>query len=205
MEMRNFNEIMRLDKALHQLAIYDVTKGMIVIPHSLDEAMSFQDKVANRFNYFKRLIQNGECTFNFIKWSVLQENGPFIQKKLDLDDPDFINKSLTMQEPKEPKEDTKEIQEEQKEEENNRRETQNYLKSLIGSLLPNLTADDKDNLVDDSGIKINLDPEFMGSYDASSLLDLDKHPEDKPKENPEENPKENPEDKKKRDKNDTED
>jgi len=95
MEMKNIDETMRLDQDLYQLASYDVTHGMIIVPHSLVEVVSLQEKVANRFNYFKRLIRTGECTFEFIKQNVLRDNGPFVQKELSLDDPDFFNKLST--------------------------------------------------------------------------------------------------------------
>lgn len=92
MKIRNFDETTRLDHELYRLASYEVTHGMIIVPHSLGEVVDLQEKIAKRFNYFKRLIRTGECTFEFIKRNVLQDNGPFVQEELSLDDPDYFNK-----------------------------------------------------------------------------------------------------------------
>lgn len=75
----SFEDVMRIDQALHQLATYEVTKGMIVVPKSQEEFMSLHDKIAQKFNYFKQLVQSRECTLQYIKQNVLQKNGPFPQ------------------------------------------------------------------------------------------------------------------------------
>jgi hypothetical protein len=83
-----------MDQALQQLAAYDVTGGMIATPDSMEEAIELQLRIASRFNYFKKLIQNGSCTFEFIKNTVLDKNGPFAQPHFDMDDPECFDKLL---------------------------------------------------------------------------------------------------------------
>lgn len=87
-----FDEVMRMDQALQQLAAYDVTGGMIATPDNMDEAIDLQVRIASRFNYFKKLIQNGSCSFDFIKNTVLDRNGPFPQPHFDVEDPEYFDK-----------------------------------------------------------------------------------------------------------------
>jgi hypothetical protein len=75
----SINEVMCLDHLLQQLATYEVCGGKILIPKSPEEAFELHKKMAEKFNYFKRLIRSGECTVEFIKQSVLRKNGPFPQ------------------------------------------------------------------------------------------------------------------------------
>ncbi len=79
MKTHSFEEIIRLDQSLQRLALYEVTKGMMIIPKSPEEQFRLETKVAKTFNYFKKMIQKGECTYDFIKWHVLDKNGPFVQ------------------------------------------------------------------------------------------------------------------------------
>lgn len=98
MEKRNkhfmeysFEDIMRLDQSLHQLAIYEVCEGMLVIPKSMEEVETLQDKTIKTFNFFKKMIQNGECSFDFIRRSVLNKYGPIPRTKLpDVESPEFL-------------------------------------------------------------------------------------------------------------------
>lgn len=86
MTQYSFDDIIRMDQDLHQLAMYEVTKGMIVIPKSQDEFIDLQTKIANTFNYFKGLIQKKECTFEYIQKTVLEKNGPIPKSDpLDID------------------------------------------------------------------------------------------------------------------------
>ena len=97
----SFDEVMRLDQSLQYLASYEVTKGRIAIPKSQDEMIELNEKIANKFNYFKSLIQRGECTFDFIRNSVLGKNGAFPRdvKPIDFSDPKCFEQVVTDQEP----------------------------------------------------------------------------------------------------------
>jgi len=79
----SLKEVMYLDHLLQQLATYEVFHGRIVIPKSPEESFELHKKMAEKFNYFKGLIQRGECTVEFIKQSVLGKNGPFPQTKFN--------------------------------------------------------------------------------------------------------------------------
>jgi len=81
MKRRTFEDVLRIDEALQQLAIYDITKGMMLVPTSQEEFHEFQLKVVDKFNYFKRLIQNGSVSFEQIKCNVLDRNGPFKKQR----------------------------------------------------------------------------------------------------------------------------
>lgn len=80
-----FDEVMKLDQSLQYLASYELSQGKMVIPKSMEEMMELNAKIAEKFNYFKTLIQNGECTFDFIKNSVLAKNGPYPRAKFNID------------------------------------------------------------------------------------------------------------------------
>ena len=90
MRDHSFEEVMDLDRALYQLSFYDITRGRIIAPDSEEELFEVQRNVAERFNYFKMMIQRGSCTLDFIKWQVLEKNGPFLQEKIDPDNENFI-------------------------------------------------------------------------------------------------------------------
>jgi hypothetical protein len=81
----SFDEVMQLDQSLQYLASYEVTKGLITIPNSHEELIDLNEKIATRFNYFKGLIQRGECTFDFIRNSVLKKYGAFPRDKTPID------------------------------------------------------------------------------------------------------------------------
>jgi hypothetical protein len=98
MRKYSFEEIALLDQALFNLASYDVTGGLMVIVESPEEAHKLRDKIINRFNYFKQLIQRGSCSFDYIRNTVLDANGPFYHPKhkdIDtmLNDPEFCKES----------------------------------------------------------------------------------------------------------------
>lgn len=82
------NEAVKLDKTLQYLATYAVTGGNIVYPVSQEEVDKLNIQIANKFNYFKKLIRNGECTLEFISSSILQKYGAFKQdnKHKNIDD-----------------------------------------------------------------------------------------------------------------------
>lgn len=143
MSNHSFEEVGRMDQALQNLALYDVAHGLIFVPHSIDEAMAFQTKVAEKFNYFKRLIQNRECTFDFIRNEVLSKNGPFPKGPAIAPDKmiDQIEKWA----------------QEESEVENNT--PQGYITEFLDRLLPDMSKSDKDRLVKNTGLEVV----FMGS------------------------------------------
>ena len=77
----SFNEAVKLDALLFNLATYDMSKGLAYIPDSADGFIEFQKSIAQKFNYYKRLIQIGEMTFEDIQQSIVEKNGPFLQPK----------------------------------------------------------------------------------------------------------------------------
>ena len=88
----SFDEVIKLDRSLQFLASYDVSGGKIVLPKTMEEMSAINVKIANKFNYFKKLIHDGECTFEYIKNTVLSKNGPYPQNKkpIDFDSPDCL-------------------------------------------------------------------------------------------------------------------
>ena len=86
----NFQEAMQADQAIYQLAAYDVAKGLIIIPESADQVVDIQRGIAQRFNYFKRLIQNSETTFSDIHKTVVAKYGPFPNRGHNMSVDEFI-------------------------------------------------------------------------------------------------------------------
>jgi hypothetical protein len=72
-----FNEVFALDYALKKLAVYEVAGGKMVIPSSMEETTQFELDCAKKFNYFKGLVQSGECTIAYLKNTVLSRNGAY--------------------------------------------------------------------------------------------------------------------------------
>jgi hypothetical protein len=52
-------EILQADKIIHSLAHYDVYKGQIYVPESMEDILETQKKIASRFNELKILVKNG--------------------------------------------------------------------------------------------------------------------------------------------------
>ena len=80
-----FDDVMKLDQSLQYLASYEVTGGKMIVPTSAEAFAELNIKIAQKFNYFKKLIQTGECNLDFIKFQVLYKNGPYQQDRSDLD------------------------------------------------------------------------------------------------------------------------
>lgn len=90
-----FQDAMKYDKMIYDLAFYDVTDGMILIPNGMEDVLEIQKKVANKFNYFKRLIQSGEMTYMDLNRSVTARCGPFNNANKHLTDDEMIEEVTT--------------------------------------------------------------------------------------------------------------
>jgi hypothetical protein len=77
----SFEEVTQLDNAILHLATYNITKGLLLVPKNAEDVIAMHEKVANKFNEFKYLIQRGECSLEDIKHNVLSEYGPFKRVK----------------------------------------------------------------------------------------------------------------------------
>jgi hypothetical protein len=92
----SLDEVFRVDQLLYQLASYEVSGGKLIVPNSIEAAFKFQKKTAEKFNYFKSLIQKGECSIDFIKNKVLTKNGPFPKEPfVTIDNLDSVNNVAT--------------------------------------------------------------------------------------------------------------
>lgn len=78
----SYKEVKDLDDALYDLASYETLGGLILKPVSQEEMFDLYSRIITTFNMFKRSIQNGECTFEFIKEGVLARNGAFPRQKI---------------------------------------------------------------------------------------------------------------------------
>ena len=91
-----FDEIVRRDQELYSLATYEVAHGRIMVFSDPEKMMDIKTKVADKYNYFKTLIQKGECSFDFIKKTVLMKNGAVLQDlTMDQYIKDIIDDSCT--------------------------------------------------------------------------------------------------------------
>jgi hypothetical protein len=93
MKIHSFDEVNRLDNELFSIANYEITEGKLIIPKTQEEIYEIHNKIADKFNYYKQMIQSGECSLEFIKWHILDKYGPFPQPKeeINLDDPQCID------------------------------------------------------------------------------------------------------------------
>ena len=78
----SFEEVSRLDRDLFQLASYDITNGLLIIPETPEEEAEQARKTITRFNQLKRLIQTGECTYEYIHDTILARCGAYYHKEL---------------------------------------------------------------------------------------------------------------------------
>ena len=81
MKKYTFDDVSRGDEKLYQLALYEVTKGKIVVPKCPKQLFSLQEKVAGKFNYYKDIIQGGEGDLDFIAYQVFSKYGPYAREK----------------------------------------------------------------------------------------------------------------------------
>lgn len=81
MKYESFDEARLMDSLLFEMAMYDVTNGLIPIIESKEDYQKLYVQVSRRFNQFKKWIQLGESNFEAIRDSVLSRNGPYVQKQ----------------------------------------------------------------------------------------------------------------------------
>jgi len=77
MNRYTFDDVGKLDNDIYQLALYEVTKGKLALPKGMEQLAIIQEKIAQRFNYYKMVIRSGECTIEFIRHTVFAKYGPF--------------------------------------------------------------------------------------------------------------------------------
>jgi hypothetical protein len=82
----SFEEATKIDQLIYQLAAYEIANGYIMVPKDMDETYEYQSKIANKFNHFKRLIQNGEMTILELSSMVTKKNGPYYLKKTTVEE-----------------------------------------------------------------------------------------------------------------------
>ena len=76
MRKYSLREIMAMDQLLFQLATYETTCGLAFIPEDMDQLLEINKSIAKKFNFFKRMIQNSECTLDELQQLVIAKNGP---------------------------------------------------------------------------------------------------------------------------------
>lgn len=89
MKKYTFEDVSYLDDQLYQLALYEATKGKLIIPRSPEQMLRLQEKVATKFNYYKDIIRSGEADMDFIAYQVLKKYGPYAQDTEEMDEPDY--------------------------------------------------------------------------------------------------------------------
>ena len=78
-----FDEALRIDHLIFQLALYEISQGYISIPSDMDKTASLQNESIKKFNHFKKLIQNGEMTLAELSSRIANNYGPFLKKKVN--------------------------------------------------------------------------------------------------------------------------
>lgn len=82
----SFEDALKYDQLVYQLATYDVSNGLIFVPKDLTELAVYQSDIAKKFNYFKHLIKTGEITYLELSQSIAMRHGPFRNEKSLTDD-----------------------------------------------------------------------------------------------------------------------
>lgn len=77
-----FEDAVKTDKYLFEMAAYDVLNGFIPDNHSPEYLIELQEATARRFNHFKRQIRDGETTLNDLSQFIAIRNGAYKQKRL---------------------------------------------------------------------------------------------------------------------------
>lgn len=77
-----FDDAVKLDRYLFEMAAYDVTNGFIPSITCPEDIHNLQEETAKRFNYFKKQIRSGETTISDLSKFIALKNGPFKNKKL---------------------------------------------------------------------------------------------------------------------------
>jgi hypothetical protein len=84
MQRMTLAEAHRRDKFLHDLAVYEVTKGLMITKISQEGILNLYSQVAHKFNYFKRLIQSGEYTIEELEDFITSKYAAIASPKLEL-------------------------------------------------------------------------------------------------------------------------
>jgi len=71
----SFQEIVQMDQHLRRLAAYETSNGMVKTPKCMDDIIAFQEETNRQFCFFKRMIQNCECTFEELEQMVFYRYG----------------------------------------------------------------------------------------------------------------------------------
>jgi hypothetical protein len=171
----DYNRAFDIDSKLYQLAAYKTTGGLLPDMTTPEEILEYQNKVTATFNHFKRRIQIGSYDFDFIKKQVLNENGPFKNQEISIDED--IENILEEGERSERIESSKAIYESVKGE----ARSEDVLDNLQSSFR-NLMRDKKDKKDKKDRIGSALgEPDESNELDEDSTDQLDNSAEDKPK------------------------
>ena len=84
-EHLSYEEASRREKRLRELCEYDLCEGKLLTLDK-DQASSFGEKVFNRFNFYKSLIQTGEYSYDELVDFIVNKHAlkSMIDKKFDI-------------------------------------------------------------------------------------------------------------------------
>lgn len=132
----SFDEIMKMDNDLLQLAVYESSGGHVFVPKSQEDLLAFHVKNAEIFNQFKDMIRSGETTLEELKIQVGNRWGAVEQNNTNETTPDNIDAII------------KEIDEENTLRENRPVGLERLLSAMLGDIggsLAIIPPDGKDN------------------------------------------------------------
>lgn len=159
----SYQDAMARDKLLYELSMYDLCGGMMRIIKSEEDYMEFNQKIFDRFNFYKRLIQIGEYTFDELVNDILSRNAAIKieNKKINLNSDKDINNIISKFE--------KDIEEKEKSPVNDFLNSMRELGLLFGEGKPNIKEQDiKDIINKNSDNEYNIGNE---SIDGGNIDD----------------------------------
>ena len=77
----SFGDAISKDKRLFTIASYDAFDGIMPIPKTGEQVAALQLKAIQRFNYFKKLVKDGEATIEQLEDMVAARSGAFPKRK----------------------------------------------------------------------------------------------------------------------------
>jgi len=93
----SIEETFELDKTIQKLALYEICEGKMVVPTDRQGLIDFELECADKFNYFKDLIQKGECDLEYLENTVLSKNGAYNQNEEFIGTPEELIEELEME------------------------------------------------------------------------------------------------------------
>ena len=92
-------DVLKIDNYLFELASYEVSKGLMKVPSTVEDVVELNPKMQKQFVYFKSLIRTGECTLEELEGLVVKRHGSYYSPDRNLTFSEAMSKILEEPEP----------------------------------------------------------------------------------------------------------